>query len=81
MTSPNGTAANASASTTSTSRGVSSASRFSDSSIAMPTTSATLANSDGWIEKPAGSTIQECDPLIVVPSGDRTATSPAIESR
>ena len=81
MTSASGTAANASASTTSMSRGVSSASRFSDSSIAMPTTSATFANSDGWIEKPAGSTIHECEPLIVDPSGESTAIRPTIDSR
>ena len=43
------------------------ASRFSASSIAMPTTSATLANSDGCTEKPAGSTIHECEPLMVAP--------------
>ena len=46
----------------------------------MPTTSATLAISDGCTEKPAGSTIHECDPLIVTPSGDSTATRPTIES-
>ena len=40
-----------------------------------------MANSDGWIEKPAGSTIHECEPLIVEPSGESTATSPPIESR
>ena len=80
MTSASGTAANASASTTSTSRGSSSASRFSASSIAMPTTSATLANSDGCTEKPAGSTIHECEPLIVEPSGESTATSPTSDS-
>ena len=52
MTRASGTAANASASTTSMSRGSSSASRFSASSIDMPTTSATLANSEGCTEKP-----------------------------
>ena len=79
MTSASGTAATASASTTSVSRGSASASRFSASSIDMPTTSATLAISEGWMEKPAGSTIHECDPLIVVPSGDSTATRPTSE--
>ena len=59
---------------------MSSASRFSDSSIARPTTSATFANSDGCTEKPAGSTIHECEPLMVEPSGDSTATSPTIDS-
>ncbi len=62
------------------SRGSSSASRFSASSIDMPTTRATLANSDGCTEKPAGSTIHECEPLMVVPSGDSTAISPSSES-
>ena len=48
---------------------------------AMPTTSATFANSEGWTEKPAGSTIHECEPLIVDPSGESTATRPAIDIR
>ena len=42
----------------------------------MPTTIATFANSAGCTWNPAGSTIQECAPLIVAPSGDSTATSP-----
>ena len=62
------------------SRGSSSASRFSASSIAMPTTSATLANSEGCTEKPPGSRIHECEPLMVEPSGESTATSPPIDS-
>ncbi len=37
---------------------------------------ATLANSDGCTEKPPGSRIHECDPLIVEPSGVRTAINP-----
>jgi len=36
-----------------------------------------LANSDGCTWKPPPSTIHECDPLIVSPSGVSTATSPA----
>jgi hypothetical protein len=80
-TSASGTAASASACTTSTWPGVSVPSRFSARIIDMPTTSATLANSDGWIAKPAGSTIHECAPRIVEPSGVSTATSPAMESR
>ena len=66
--------------TTSPSRGRSSPSRFSPSSIAMPMTMASLANSDGWIWNPAGSTIQECAPLMVEPSGDSTASSPRHEA-
>ncbi len=80
MTSAMGTAASARTRTTSPSRGSLSPSRFSPSSIAMPTTMATLANSDGCTWKPAGSTIQECAPLIVEPSGDSTATSPRHEA-
>ena len=80
MTNASGTAEKASTSITSVLRGTSSASRFSDSSIAMPTTSATLASSDGCSEKPAGNTIHECEPLMVTPSGDSTATRPTIES-
>ncbi len=38
---------------------------------------ATLANSEGWIVKPAGSRIQAWAPLIVLPRGERTSTSPA----
>jgi hypothetical protein len=79
MTRASGTAAKTSTRITSVLRGTSSASRFSDSSIAMPTTSATLAISEGCTEKPAGITIHECDPLMVTPSGDRTAIRPMIE--
>ena len=80
MISAIGTAVSDSTSSTSVSRGTSSASRFSPRIIAMPTTIATLANSDGWIWNPAGSTIQECAPLIVAPIGDSTTTSPRHES-
>ena len=48
----------------------------SASSIAMRTTRATLANSDGCTWKPPPRTIQECAPLIVAPSGESTATRP-----
>ena len=76
MISPIGTAVRVSTSSTSVSRGTSSASRFSPRIIAIPTTIATLANSDGWIWNPAGSTIHECAPLMVAPTGDSTTTSP-----
>ena len=39
-------------------------------------TSATLANSDGCTEKPPGSTIQECAPLTVLPSGRQHGEQP-----
>jgi len=75
-----GTAHSPSTARTSRSRGVDSPSRCSPSSMAMPTTIATLANSAGCTWNPAGSTIQECAPLIVAPSGDSTATSPRQDS-
>ena len=61
-------------------RGTSSPSRFSPSSIAIPTTIASLANSDGWIWNPAGSTIHEWAPLMVEPNGDSTTTRPMHEA-
>jgi hypothetical protein len=36
-----------------------------------------LANSERWILKPAGSRIHAWAPKIVLPTGDRTSTSPA----
>ena len=80
MISAIGTAATTSARPTSTIRGWSSASRFSDRIIARPTHSATLANSEGCTEKPPGRMIHECDPLTVLPNGDSTAMSPSTEA-
>ncbi len=79
MMSAAGTAVSASACTTSTSRGWSSASRFSDSSIATPTMIAIFANSAGCSEKPAGSWIHALVPLTREPTTS-TATSPSTEA-
>ena len=81
MISAIGTAASASTAAMSPDRGVSSRSRLSASSMDMPITTATLANSDGCTWKPAPSTIHEWAPLMVDPSGDSTATSPRQDNR
>ena len=62
------------------SRGSFSASRFSERSIDIPRMIAIFANSDGWIVKPAGSAIHACAPLISVPIGESTTTSPMTET-
>ncbi len=41
--------------------------------MAMPRVIVILMNSEGWMEKPAGSWIQDRAPLMVAPSGVRTA--------
>ena len=51
----------------------------SATSRAIPITTASLANSDGWMDIPATS-IHEREPLIVVPAVS-TSTSPPIEAR
>jgi len=55
--------------------GCSPASTRADSSVAMPRMIAILQNSDGCTEKPPPSTIQECAPLTVEPSGLSTAST------
>ena len=51
----------------------------SATSSAIPITTASLANSDGWIDIPARS-IHDREPLIVVPIVS-TSTSPPIDAR
>ena len=51
----------------------------SASTSAMPMTTASFANSDGWIERPATRS-QDREPLMVDPMV-RTSTSPETDSR
>lgn len=48
--------------------------------IGRATQRATFASSEGWTEKPPGSSIHDRDPLIVDPTGVRTRTSAATDS-
>ncbi len=70
-----GTAAIASARTSVRTSGASAAFRSARTSET-PTMIATFANSEGWMLNPAGSRIHAWAPLIVLPSGESTSTSP-----
>lgn len=48
--------------------------------IAMPRMIVIFTNSEGWSEKPPPSTIQECAPLTVEPSGVSTSRMPNTEA-
>ena len=76
-----GTAATASISETSTAPtyGRRRPSERSARTSAMPTTTASLASSDGWIDRPP-SRSHDCDPLMVEPIVN-TRTRPATEAR
>ena len=79
-TRPIGTAATTTASSRSRLVGGAPRSRRSARMTARPTHRAILAISEGCTEKPPGSWIQECEPLIVEPTGDSTSTSPSTEA-
>lgn len=50
------------------------------SSIAMPRMIVSFTNSEGWREKPPPSTIHECAPLTVEPSGVSTSRISSTEA-